>query len=629
MATHDYVIDNSTGANVRADLNLVLQAILSNNSSSSAPSTTAAYMWWADTTNGILKIRNSANNAWVELLQLDGTLTIEDGSASTPGLAFRDDLNTGIYQDTNDELNIATAGVERLSLGASNTIFNESGADVDFRIEGDTQSNLFVVDAGEEKVGIGTDTLVARLNVHGTGTDFQGLRIVNTQHNSGAASSAQIKLAITNSAGERSIRLQCTELGNDTNSLGMDFFTGGSSSNNSESLRMRIDEGGRLLLGKTSGSFMLDIGAGSSSLVRLTNTLESSHGSHDANLVTGGSYYQNLAIQSRSIKLQTFNDSSVVNGFTLTPNQKALFGTYFSETTSGSTNHQLNVQGTDHNTSGILAARFSADDGGPRLTFLKSRSSSGGGVDKLNNGDTCGSIFWVAANNADLTNGFMAAIDAGADGAQGGADTPGRIRFFTTPDGSSTLNERMRISASGFVGIGTTTADKNLVVKRSGNVVVAGVQADAASAVNIDLSTSISTGRAFFFRFLYNGSITGNVYSDGSTTVYNTSSDYRLKENVIGISDGITRLKALKPSRFNFKRDSSTTVDGFLAHEVSSIVPEAISGTKDEVATEDNVETGVKKGDPIYQGIDQSKLVPLLVAAVQELITKVETLESA
>ena len=108
MATHDYVIDNSTGANVRADINLVLQAILTNNSSSSAPSTTAAYMWWADTTNGVLKIRNSANNDWVELLQLDGTLTLEAGSTSTPALAFRSDLNTGVYQDTNDEFNIAT-----------------------------------------------------------------------------------------------------------------------------------------------------------------------------------------------------------------------------------------------------------------------------------------------------------------------------------------------------------------------------------------------------------------------------------------------------------------------------------------------------------------------------------------
>ena len=102
MATHDYVIDNSTGANVRSDINSVLQAILTNNSSSSAPSTTAAYMWWADTTNGVLKIRNSSDNGWVELLQLDGTLTLEDGSQTAPALAFRDDLNTGIFSSGAD-----------------------------------------------------------------------------------------------------------------------------------------------------------------------------------------------------------------------------------------------------------------------------------------------------------------------------------------------------------------------------------------------------------------------------------------------------------------------------------------------------------------------------------------------
>ena len=76
MATHDYVIDNSTGANVRTDINNALAAIVSNNSSSSQPSTRYAYMWWADTSAGILKIRNSANDGWVELLQLDGTLTL-------------------------------------------------------------------------------------------------------------------------------------------------------------------------------------------------------------------------------------------------------------------------------------------------------------------------------------------------------------------------------------------------------------------------------------------------------------------------------------------------------------------------------------------------------------------------
>ena len=75
MATHDYVIDNSTGANVRTDLNNVLQAVLTNNSSGSAPSTTAAYMLWADTSNNLLKMRNSANDGWIDLRTLTGGIT--------------------------------------------------------------------------------------------------------------------------------------------------------------------------------------------------------------------------------------------------------------------------------------------------------------------------------------------------------------------------------------------------------------------------------------------------------------------------------------------------------------------------------------------------------------------------
>ena len=179
MATHDYVIDNSTGANVRADINNVLQAILTNNSSSSAPSTTAAYMWWADTTNGVLKIRNSSNNAWVELFQLDGTLTLEDGSASTPALAFRDDLNTGIFSSGEDVFNIATAGVEKLRISNSEIIFNEDGNNVDFRVESDTQTHMLFVDAGNNRVGINKSNPASELDVVGKFT-VSGSANVNT-----------------------------------------------------------------------------------------------------------------------------------------------------------------------------------------------------------------------------------------------------------------------------------------------------------------------------------------------------------------------------------------------------------------------------------------------------------------
>ena len=178
MATHDYVIDNSTGANVRADINSVLQAILTNNSSSSAPSTTAAYMFWADTTSGTLKIRNSSDNAWVELLQLDGTLTLEDGSASTPALAFRDDLNTGIFQPGNNQLAVSCNGTEVVEFGTSEAVFNDTGADINFRIEGDTDANLLFVDAGNDRIGIGTSSPASLVHLSND-TDCE-IRISNT-----------------------------------------------------------------------------------------------------------------------------------------------------------------------------------------------------------------------------------------------------------------------------------------------------------------------------------------------------------------------------------------------------------------------------------------------------------------
>lgn len=119
--------------------------------------------------------------------------------------------------------------------------------------------------------------------------------------------------------------------------------------------------------------------------------------------------------------------------------------------------------------------------------------------------------------------------------------------------------------------------------------------------------------------FWRKGVAVGNISGNNTTTSYSTSSDYRLKENVVGINDGIERIKLLKPSKFNFIVEPNLEVDGFLAHEVSDIVPEAITGEKDAVD---------ESGDPIYQGIDQSKIVPLLTASIQELIAKVESLEN-
>jgi len=617
-------------------------------------------------------------------------------------------------------------------------------------------------------------------------------------------------------------------------------------------------------------------------------------------------------------------------------NGKLLGGNYFTSKQIGAVTASVQIQGTSADTSALSLFRYSNDTGGSRITLGKGRGTSGGAVDKPQENDTVGTIHFHIANNNDLVNGNVAAIDVQIDAEPGGADTPGRIRFLTSPDGSSTLTERLRIDSNGRALIGTTseghsnaddltiataggslantgitirsstTGDGNIffsdatsgdgetkgvikykhdgdtlrfhvggeehvrfnsgssteLIRISGPIDAStqqefgigiavndahthpaaqitfkeydasdsrgdllfytrGTNNDVASTerVRIDSSgyliakgdirlrrTASNNGALYFgdtnnnyifgsdaddlitfatagserfriasngqlnlagnmqftaanpelefnnggprfripsantltvhtggglgatsnerLRIASNGVITNSLSSDnttavtlsnngttgghvlklttggtgagthtfsifrnnqsseaevfridgsgdkfmdstfnktannarksyftisgqlimgrnahesylvfqdvsntqignivrgaGSSVAYNTSSDYRLKENVVAISDGITRLKTLKPSRFNFKSDSSITFDGFLAHEVTA-VPEAITGTKDEVDSDNN---------PVYQGIDQSKLVPLLTAALQEAVAKIETLET-
>jgi len=176
-------------------------------------------------------------------------------------------------------------------------------------------------------------------------------------------------------------------------------------------------------------------------------------------------------------------------------------------------------------------------------------------------------------------------------------------------------SEVMRLDNNGDVGIGTT--DPGNADSADGGLQIQPNHSNGAPTVHFKRANNGSTSQAVGF---VNGSTgVGSITYTNGGTAFNTSSDYRLKENINPISDGITRLKTLKPYRFNFKVDADKTVDGFLAHEVSSIVPEAITGEKDAVDSNDK---------PIYQGIDQGKLVPLLTAALQEAIAKIETLET-
>jgi len=208
--------------------------------------------------------------------------------------------------------------------------------------------------------------------------------------------------------------------------------------------------------------------------------------------------------------------------------------------------------------------------------------------------------------------------------------------IFDTADG-----ERFKIDSTGNKIMNpASTASQISAGTHSGSFFAPAGQYESCRATS-------STSTHVTFRNT-NGSV-GTIKTSSSSTSYNTSSDYRLKENVVTDWDATTRLKQLKPSRFNFKADKDTTFDGFLAHEAQEVVPEAVSGTKDGMITEEYEITPAVEATyddegneltppvkavmgerevPDYQGIDQSKLVPLLTKALQEAVAKIETLEA-
>ena len=239
-------------------------------------------------------------------------------------------------------------------------------------------------------------------------------------------------------------------------------------------------------------------------------------------------------------------------------------------------------------------------------------------------GDTNTYINFNAADDFQIVAGGrqILRMDEGTD--------PDKLRF--TEDNSWNKSDGTWRFHS-YVGFGI---DPDTASNSGGNVTIqGGVQGKTglrvigggySSAMSVE-SPTYGSGIAF----KHTGSFTSNAMSmtygttnvgsitvSSTSTAYNTSSDYRLKENLTPITDGIERVKLLQPKRFNFIGDDKV-VDGFVAHEAQEVVPESVTGEKDAIGWD---------GNPEYQGIDQGKLIPLLTAALQEAIAKIESLEA-
>jgi hypothetical protein len=339
-------------------------------------------------------------------------------------------------------------------------------------------------------------------------------------------------------------------------------------------------------------------------------------GTHFGTLLTNATpqhFYIDSAISDGDLIFRGNDGGSTVTALTLD----------MSDAGKATFNNTIDVTG---NESDFTASSVNAPSGGNGIINLKAATARSSGF-----GPYIG--FHVPNSTGGTTTEDMGVIGfVSPDSTDGN-----RKADFIVRTRNTTTGERFRISAAGNVGMGDQTTpfstDATLNVDQLG------------SGFPI-LCHRDGTGDGVQISFRNDNGQVGRINTSGSSTSYVTSSDYRLKENLEYSFDATTRLKKLKPCRFNFKNNADTTVDGFIAHEVSDIVPEAITGEKDAMQvetryTEDDVETqgdnptkkvgDVKKYSTTEispQGIDQSKLVPLLVKSLQEALAEIDTLKT-
>ena len=596
---------------------------------------------------------------------------IASGTAALPSLAILSDPNTGIYSPGADQLAVATNGTGRLFVDASGRVgigtssqeqrltvldnstsvasgstltvnggtFNTGGEGGSIAFSNTVKtgithaarirSGLVFLDV-QETGNLIFDTnggagLTERLRITsaglvGIGTSSPGALLdVREQAN---AVSQQIRLTNTNTVGTvgSAIKFQGFY---DTALISSDGVpgatTGGSlrlqtySSNGVLNTGINVDRLGNVGIGTTSPAYALDV---ASSVAQVGNSTDA--------FIQYKSTAGNWHVGANSSNAYVFYSGTYGSGnerARIDASGRLLVGT--STSVSNALEGGVQIVGTAADAYLTITRFGGAAASAPAGIILgRSRSGTKGTNTAVADGDFLGVVEFTGADGGSSYRSAaqIAAYVDGAVSGGGAADMPGRLVFSTTADGTSSPTERMRIDSSGYVSINATQNFPG-----DGNTGTGIFFERAADGGTIFGSRAGGKSGSFnrnedgeVVRFNRSGVDVGSIDVTTSATSYNTSSDYRLKENIVLLTGATDRLNQLQVHRFNFIADSGATVDGFIAHEAQAVVPECVTGTKDEVDED---------GNPVYQGIDQSKLVPLVTAALQEAIAKIETLE--
>ena len=396
MATHDYIISNASGAAVRADLNNALAAIASNNSSATEPTTTYAYQWWADTGSSptVMKLRNSANSAWITLFQLDGEWSLipfENGTAAAPSIYFKDSgTDTGIFSPGADQVGISAGGTSRFEISTSATtstlpVVHPLGAVA-------TPSITFTGDLNTGIWSPAADTIA--FSEGGT----EAMRIDSSG-----------RLGIGSTAPTNSLEVAGTA----TSNL---FAVKASSSGD--------------CLGITARS------AGNGAIVSALNSAQSD--------------YEPLEINGELIYFQTRTGAGTVSERArIDSSGRLLVGTSSARSNLFNSTFapRLQIEGTDYSSSMASLICNSAGENA-WLIFGRSKGTTIGSNTLPSADDLLGAISFQGSDGTEFCE--SANIRACIDGTPGANDMPGRLVFSTTADGASSPTERARITAGGY-----------------------------------------------------------------------------------------------------------------------------------------------------------------------------------
>jgi hypothetical protein len=569
MAQHDYDIANQSGSSFRADLNNALDAIVSNNSGSSEPSTTFAYEWWIDTSNNLLKLRNSANNAWITIpisitadnstpagLTINGNL-VTTGTIDINGQEFilDADADTSITSDTDDQIDIKVGNVDVLTLTNSHLVLKG------------TTPKITIGDGGEEDTALVFD---------GNAQDFYiALDDSEDMLTIGVGATVGSSRALLIDSSQR-VGLNGLNPSNYWTSAD-DLVLGGTTSATNYGLS---------IVGATNSAGSIYFADGTSGADRYRGIISYNHSTDSFDFHTNATYHLSIDSSGR-LGIGTTSPSAPIH----------------IKKDASETNLiiQSNVGGSGSNIGGRLRLQLGA------------QTNTGSGAADTQAGDTLGQIMFEGQGTDYAYQGgnIICKVETG-DGDDGRSNQGTFMSFETINVGSVSPAEAMRITQAGALLIGKTAdnlTDSGFTLKKrtaSGHAQITCVGTGSSSVETYYIYDSSNSEYEFFVSYH------GTVYYRALSSL----SDERKKDNIKDITLGLDAVKELRPVSFDWKNDKGNDQLGFIAQEVETTsLKQLVSTYKDE-----NIED--------CKSLNKEQMIPVLVKAIQELEARVQTLEA-